>query len=79
MIIIPTTLCSPSELGAKGILRASTLPLQTPHSKYPLFSGYDVDPLLKKEVFTLENQVSQNIPYKKWVFGVGGSMCGRLP
>ena len=23
----------------------------TPYSKYPLFVGYDVDPLLKKEVY----------------------------
>ena len=28
-----------------------------PYTQYPLFSGYDVDPLLKKEVFTMENQV----------------------
>ena len=29
----------------------------------PLFSfGYDVDPLLRKEVFTMETQVSQKIP-----------------
>ena len=28
----------------------------TPYSKYHLFSGYHVDPLLKKEVFTMENR-----------------------
>ena len=25
----------------------------TPYTQYPLFLGYDVDPLLKKEVFTM--------------------------
>ena len=29
----------------------------TPDAKYPLVLGYHVDPLLKKEVFTLKNQV----------------------
>ena len=28
-----------------------------PCSKYPLFLGYDADPLLKKVVFTMETQV----------------------
>ena len=31
----------------------------TSYSKYPFCLGYDVDPLLKKEVFTLKNQVFQ--------------------
>ena len=31
---------------------------QPPYSKYPLFSRYDVDHLLKKEVSTTKNQVS---------------------
>ena len=43
-----------------------------PYSKYPLFLGYHVDPLLKKEVFTAENQVIQTNPEKKRVFGVRG-------
>ena len=33
-----------------------------PYSKYPLFLGYDADPLLKKEVFTMETQVFKKIP-----------------
>ena len=45
----------------------------TPYTQYPLFLGYDVDPLLKKEVFTLKNQVFPKIPSKKRVFGVGGN------
>ena len=36
-----------------------TLP-PTPNAHF--FSGYDVDPLLKKEVFTMENQVFQKMP-----------------
>ena len=45
----------------------------TPYTQYPLFLGYAVDPLLKKEVFTLKKQVFPKIPSKKRVFGVGGS------
>ena len=44
----------------------------TPYTQYPLFLGYDVDPLLKKEVFTMEIQVFQKM---QWVFGVGGIFC----
>ena len=44
----------------------------TPYTQYPFFLGYHVDPLLKKEVFTLKNQVFPKIPLKKWVVGVGG-------
>ena len=33
-------------------------------SKYPLFSGYHVDPLLKKEECTMENQAFHKIPPK---------------
>ena len=33
-----------------------------PYSKYPLCSGYHVDPLLKKEVFAMENQSFPKIP-----------------
>ena len=32
------------------------------YSKYPLFLEYDVDPLLKKKVFTMETQVFHKIP-----------------
>ena len=39
------------------------------YSVYPLFSGYHVDPLLKKEVFTMENQVCpKNTLKKHWYF-----------
>ena len=47
----------------------------TPYSKYPVFSGYHVGPLLKQEVSTMENQTFPNIPRKKkkqLVFGVAG-------
>ena len=37
----------------------------TPQAKYPFFSGYDVDSLLKKEVFTMETQVFQKNTLKK--------------
>ena len=38
------------------------------------FSWYHVDPLLKKEIFRLDNRpVSPKIPEKKWVFGAGGT------
>ena len=50
--------------------------LSTPDSKYPLFSGYHVDPLLKKEVFTLKNQVLPNKTWNKWVFGAGSMLVG---
>ena len=43
-----------------------------------LFSGYDVDPLLKKEVFTVKNQVLPKCPEKKRVFGVGSRCCNHL-
>ena len=43
----------------------------TPYTQYPLFSGYDVDPLPTKEVFTLENRsVFPKIPTEKSV-GIG--------
>ena len=44
----------------RGFCRDGLLPL-TPYSKTPLFSGYHVDPLLKKDVFTMENQVFPKI------------------
>ena len=42
-------------------------PKSTPYTQHPLFSGYDVDPLLKKEVFTLENRSAfpKKYPEKK--------------
>ena len=39
--------------------------LPTPYTQDPLFSGYDVGPLLKKEVFTMENQVFPKNTLKK--------------
>ena len=44
-----------STLGSECILE----PKSTPYSDYPLFLGYHVDPLLNKEVFTMETQVSK--------------------
>ena len=43
-------------------------------SSHFVVSGYHVDPLLKKgSVFTLKNRsVFHKVPWKKWVFGVGG-------
>ena len=42
------------------------------------FSGYDVDPPLKKDVFTMETQFFQQIPntQKMQVCGVGGIVMG---
>ena len=52
----------------KGSLRVQTQKVTTPYSKYHCFFGYDVDPLLKKEVFTMETQVFQKhkYPNKTW-------------
>ena len=36
--------------------------LYIPPTPNTFFSGYHVDPLLKKEVFTLDNQVLQKTP-----------------
>ena len=55
-----------------GQLRTCDLCKSFPLLQIPSFVGYDVDPLLKQEVFTLKNQVFQKIPLNKWVFGVGG-------
>ena len=53
-------------------LEASNLsPRAPPYTQYPL-SG-NVGPL-KKEVFTMETQVVQKIPWKRWVSGVGGML-----
>ena len=62
-------------LSAEG-LQVSSLAMQlgdTPYSKYLFFLGYDVDPPLEKEVFTMETQAFPKLPLKKWVFGVGGT------
>ena len=41
---------------------AQSFTQHTPYSKYPLVSGYHVDPLLEKEVFAMENQVFPKTP-----------------
>ena len=49
--------------------------IATPYSKYQLFYGYHVNPLLKKEVFTIEKPCF--FFFFKWVFGVGGIAKGH--
>ena len=51
----------PRRLG-KAIPQKEGASKHTPYSKYPLCSEYHVDPPLKTEVFTMENQVFPNIP-----------------
>ena len=43
-----------------------------PYFKYPLFLGYDVNPLLKKEAFTMENRSVIPKTAHFFIFGVGG-------
>ena len=51
----------------------------TPYSQYPYFLGYHVDPVLKKEVFTLKNPVfQQTYPKESGYFGgYGGGETGK--
>ena len=58
-----------STSGALGEGGAGSQVPPTPNTR---FFWYDVDPLLKKQVFIIETQVSQKIPLKKGVFGAGG-------
>ena len=48
--------------------RPSSLWIPVPPLRYPFFSGYCVDPLLKKEVFTMENQLFPKIPGNTGIF-----------
>ena len=53
----------PKFQGPRGeFLKWSSTMLPHNHPIPTFFSWYHVDPLLKKEVFTLENQVIQKIP-----------------
>ena len=45
----------------------------SPYTQYPLFSGYDVDRLLKKEVFTLENRSAFQQKYPEKSVGIWSS------